>query len=414
MNLAIILMKGSAMKQTLKTSQTVQQKLILSTKMKDSLDTLSMDRSSLLVMLQEVTQNNPVFDFTPNYSNEDSFFELASTGISLRDELYLQLHTSNAYYDEEVCSFIIESLNEHGFLSDSIEDYIHTLQIDTSTFMANLALIQSFEPIGVAARNSIDSICIQLQYKGYDEAANLLKEYPKELANKEYSNIIKNTSYSKHDIDLFLKQIQTCNPYPCSNYTTINQQVITPEFKVEIDEHTIELIPNDLGHVYVLDEYKEYTEELKSYFQEAYFYIDAISKRNQTLMVLANALFHIQKSHFLYNDELQPCSLKKLADLTGFHESTVSRTLSNKYYEFGEQVLPLKHLFVSQTKGGTSKDALIKAIKLLIEQEDPNAPLTDDELVVLLDEMELNVSRRTIAKYRKQLNIPNSNKRKRK
>ena len=139
---------------------------------------------------------------------------------------------------------------------------------------------------------------------------------------------------------------------------------------------------------------------------------DCINRRNKTILLLANILITHQKNYFLFQDDLKECTLKEIAQESGYSISTVSRTLSDKYYEFNDHMYPVKDLFISKTHKGSSKDSIQKAIQLLIEVEDPENPLQDEEIVKELENMELFASRRTISKYRKELNIPNSKQRK--
>lgn len=168
-----------------------------------------------------------------------------------------------------------------------------------------------------------------------------------------------------------------------------------------------ELIVNDLLYEKVKND-----ENMKSYFNEAHFLIENLTKRNQTVLFVANALVDIQSGYFLYDDELYPCTLSQLASETGFHESTISRTLNNKYYSFNGEVYPLKQLLVSQTASGDSSDSIKKAIVELVDSEDKEHPLSDNQILKKLEELELHCSRRVIVKYRQQLNIPSSTKRK--
>ena len=114
----------------------------------------------------------------------------------------------------------------------------------------------------------------------------------------------------------------------------------------------------------------------------------------------------------MYSDELKPLTLKELAKSTSLSESTISRTVNSKYYLYQNQVYPFRSLFTSKTKEGTSRDSIQKALLYLIENEDPNAPLQDEEIVEQLKDLELFVSRRTISKYRKEMRILNSKQRK--
>ena len=140
--------------------------------------------------------------------------------------------------------------------------------------------------------------------------------------------------------------------------------------------------------------------------------VDFNGIKNQTVLIVANALVNIQSGYFLYDDELYPCTLSQLASETGFHESTISRTLNNKYYSFNGEAYPLKKLLVSQTASGDSSDSIKKAIVELVDDEDKEHPLSDNQILKKLEELELHCSRRVIVKYRQQLNIPSSTKRK--
>lgn len=402
------------MKQTFKTNQTMQQSLKLSLVMKHSLGVLKMNQSELLSCLQELVNSNPVIDYTPSVDMHQFLNETISIAPSLQDELYLQLHTSYENYDQRVCDFIIESLNEQGFLSYSESKYQQLLQIDEITWHKNISLIRSFEPTGVAAQNSIHSISLQLLDASLTDAYTIWTNHQDALIKKDISHIAKAMHQEKEDIIKSIHSIQSCDPFPCRNYNTAKEQVLIPDFEITVEEDTIQIIPKQLGHIYVDDELKhdDMNETLKEYFKEAYYFIDAISKRNKTLLIMMDTLLKIQKNHFLYQDELSSCTLADIALKTGFHESTVSRTLSNKYYLFKQEVYSVKHLFISSTKEGSSKDAIVKAIQKMIKEEDRNNPLTDAQIVDNLEELELYVSRRAIAKYRDWLSIPNSKQRK--
>lgn len=404
------------MKQTLKMTQKLNQTLQLSLSMKQSLNILKMNQSDLLSSIQEIVDRNPVIEYTPSTDMHQYLNESIRTQTSLQDELYLQLHTCKQPYDERIANFIIESLDDNGFLSYPLVTYYQFLHISPDTFANHLRLIQTFEPCGVAACNSIDSIAIQLRENQLDDALRIWNEFQNELIQKNYKIIAEQLHLSFEEVQQCIGDIQTCDPFPCRNYTTKKEQFILPDLELSVVDGTLQIDVAQIGHIHIGDELKQpmISPALKAYFQEAYYFVDSLNKRNKTLLMMANALFHIQKNHFLFHDELQACTLSEIAQKCGFHESTVSRTLSNKYFLFENELYAMKSLFVSATKDGSSKDAIKKAIQQLIEKEDKNAPLSDKELVTSLAQLELYVSRRAIAKYREQLCIPNSKSRKRK
>lgn len=405
------------MKQDLIFKQKLNQTLHLSMSMKNSLDILKMNQSDLLSCINEIVESNPVIDYTPSVDMHQYLNESISLQSTLQEELYLQLHTCKKAYDEKIANYIIESLDAHGFLSYSHQQYIEALEITMKQFKDTLALIQTFEPLGVGALSSIDAMCIQLRAQSLFDAEDILIHYQDEILNQDYSLIAKKTKLSLAEVKDYIEDIRQCDPFPCRQFQQENTKFIIPDFEIEVKDNEIEIIARQVGHIKIGDELallKKESGKLKEYFNEAYYFIDALSKRNKTLLMMTDALIHIQKNHFLYQDELKPCTLLDIANHCGFHESTVSRTLSNKFYRFENEVYPVKDLFVSSTKEGSSKDSILKMIKKFVEKEDKTNPLADFELVDKLAEVELFVSRRAISKYRNLLHIPNSKERKHK
>lgn len=396
---------------TQKLSQTLQ----LSQTMKNSLDILKMSQQDLLEYIKALAERNPVIEYTPSADMHQLLQESIAAKITLKEDLYLQLHTTRLHVDEEVCSFLIESLDEHGFLNTSVTDCVQILGKTPEVIQKSIQLLQTFEPYGVAARDSLDSIRLQLIRTRKFIAADIFTKYAKELIQKDYKAIAKACNLPLEEVQQALKDIKRCHPYPCSSYASAETAAVLPDFEIQTQDDELEIIPKQMGHFQIQDELqvvKHDMKELQEYFDEAYYFIDHLSKRNKTLMVMVNELIHVQRNHFLYMDELQPCTLLDIANKTGFHESTVSRTLSNKYYIFQNEIYAVKDLFVSATREGSSKDSILKAIQKYVDQEDKENPYRDQDLVELLEEIDLYVSRRAIAKYRSLLHIPGSKERK--
>ena len=385
----------------------------MTTSLKSHLEILSKDRQTLSDLLYNVSQNNPFLEYTPSQDIQQYLEAGISNKPSLKDELYLQLHTSTKKYNEPIANYIIESLDSHGFFDQDIQTVLSDLKCTKAQFEETLSFIQTFEPIGVAAKNSIDSLMIQLKTKNYTVAYTILKNYSKELEEKDFYTISESLDIPYEAVFDELAHMQECNPFPCSEYDTENTtNLALPEFTIEIDEDQLKIIPKEMGNLTIHSEEVKLSKEAKKYLNEAKFYIDSINRRNKTILLLANILITHQKNYFLFQDDLKECTLKEIAEESGYSISTVSRTLSDKYYEFNDHMYPVKDLFISKTHKGSSKDSIQKAIQLLIEVENPENPLQDEEIVEELKNMELYASRRTISKYRKELNIPNSKQRK--
>lgn len=401
------------MKQDLIYTHTYKQTLHMTTGLKSHLEILSKNRQTLSDLLYNVSQNNPFLEYTPSQDIQQYLETGISNKPSLKDELYLQLHTSTKKYNEPIANYIIESLDSHGFFDQDIQTVLSDLKCTKAQFEETLSFIQTFEPIGVAAKSSVDALMIQLKEKGYTIAYTILKDHSKELEDKDFYTISESLDIPYESVFDELAHMQECNPFPCSEYDTESTtSLVLPEFTIEIVEDQLKIIPKEMGNLSLHCEEVKLSKEAKKYLNEAKFYIDSINRRNKTILLLANILITHQKNYFLFQDDLKECTLKEIAQESGYSISTVSRTLSDKYYEFNDHMYPVKDLFISKTHKGSSKDSIQKAIQLLIEVEDKENPLQDEEIVEELENMELYASRRTISKYRKELNIPNSKQRK--
>ena len=401
------------MKQDLIYTHTYKQTFHMTTGLKSHLEILSKDRQTLSDLLYTVSQNNPFLEYTPSQDIQQYLEAGISDKPSLKNELYLQLHTTKQKHNETIADYIIESLDSHGFFNYDLDIVLNDLKCTKEEFIDTLNLIQAFEPLGVAAKNSVDSLMIQLKEKEYIIAYTILKDYSKELEEKDFYTISESLDIPYESVFDELAHMQECNPFPCSEYATESTtNLALPEFTIEIIEDQLKIIPKEMGNLSLHCEEVKLSKEAKKYLNEAKFYIDSLNRRNKTILLLANILITHQKNYFLFQDDLRECTLKEIAQESGYSISTVSRTLSDKYYEFNNQIYPVKDLFVSKTHNGSSKDSIQKAIQLLIMAEDKENPLQDEQIVKELEDMELYASRRTISKYRKELNIPNSKQRK--
>ena len=404
------------MKQKMQYIQTLKQTLKLNQKLLKSLDFLTDNIDDINKVVQQVLETNPFLELkSPKNYDTQQFIESISNKRSLKDDLYLQLSACTRPYNEDLMDYLIESLDDSGFLSYPIDQYLTDLDIDREMLDAHLDILRSFEPNGVGATDAIDSILIQLKNNNKTKSYTLFRDYQDVILTQNYSLIKQKTGLKKEEIDHLFYEIRSCNPFPCNMYSSSQNDYTSPDILIEVEDSNImitpinqpELIVNDLLYEKVKND-----ENMKSYFNDAHFLIENLTKRNQTVLFVANALVDIQSGYFLYDDELYPCTLSQLASETGFHESTISRTLNNKYYSFNGEVYPLKQLLVSQTASGDSSDSIKKAIVELVDSEDKEHPLSDNQILKKLEELELHCSRRVIVKYRQQLNIPSSTKRK--
>ena len=384
-----------------------------------------------------------------NFSADDEDFDnesLLTEGQSLYDYLMEQIHLSSI--DEEdlkIAEYIIGNLDNDGYLRREIKAIvddlafsqgIYTTQEKVKEILENY--VQKLDPAGVGARNLQECLLLQIEKKVSRDkavilAGNILRHQFDALTNKHYGKIINKYDIEEEDLKDALEVISKLSPKVGGNFDTqtitINQEII-PDFVIQIkDGQVIPLLNSrNAPTLRVSDEYKEilhtYSHDknsadhkqaalfIKQKLDAAKWYIDAINQRQNTLMQTIMAIVKLQKEYFLTGDEknIKPMILKDVADVTGFDISTISRVVKSKYADTPNGIILLKNLFSDSLTNDDGEEVSTKEIKNhlqeVISQEDKRKPLTDDALVDVLKEKGYNIARRTIAKYREQLNIP--------
>ncbi|MEZ7509510.1 RNA polymerase factor sigma-54 [Cloacibacterium sp. Arc13] len=384
-----------------------------------------------------------------NFSADDEDFDnesLLTEGQSLYDYLMEQIHLSSIDDDDlKIAEYIIGNLDNDGYLRREIKAIvddlafsqgIYTTQEKVKEILENY--VQKLDPAGVGARDLQECLLLQIEKKvSRDQsvilAGNILRHQFDALTNKHYGKIINKYDIEEEDLKDALDVISKLSPKVGGNFDTqtitINQEII-PDFVIQIkDGQVIPLLNSrNAPTLRVSDEYKEilhtYSHDknsadhkqaalfIKQKLDAAKWYIDAINQRQNTLMQTILAIVKLQKEYFLSGDEknIKPMILKDVADITGFDISTISRVVKSKYADTPNGIILLKNLFSDSLTNDDGEEVSTKEIKNhlqeVIDNEDKRKPLTDDALVDLLKEKGYNIARRTIAKYREQLNIP--------
>lgn len=382
---------------------TFQQKPILTLRktmkfnpsLNDSLTILELSNRELAIIILETLKSRSFMDEkykSNNYLELDESI-ITSNLPNLRDHLYKQL-PDVSITDE----YIIESLDHNGFFTDSTSYNYNELDM---SIKESLLRIQSLDPKGVGALNSIDAIKIQCQ----DPLVTaILDNHSADLENGNIDKIAKTLSVSEKDIQSALNLMRTKTPFPCANFDTgPASHYIKPDIEVTLIDKKLNIEVLDYFNLNLLDQLDpKHMEAL----QETKTLIRNINRRNASLTLIMNELCKIQYTHFLFNDELVPCTQLTLAQNLGLSPSTVSRALNEKYFSYNSKAYPISSLLSSKLSSGQSSDSLKSAIKLIIEDEDPNTPLTDAQIQTELESYSIKVAIRTISKYRTQLSIP--------
>jgi RNA polymerase sigma-54 factor len=374
--------------------------------------------------------------------------------VSLHELLMDQLSMLALIEDEyKIAEQIIGSLDDDGYLRRALQSIADDLAfkqgmwVEEKTIETILFKIQGFDPAGIAARNLQECLLLQLKRKlATDEidkkiehkesillAVQVLEKYFEEFTRKHYDKIQRNLHLNDADMKDVLHQIITLNPKPGAESGQSNEaeMYIIPDFTVLINNGKLELTLNSRNAppLVISDDYKLMLKEyergqkqdkaqkeavffIKQKIDAAKWFIEMIQQRQHTLLMTMRAILLHQEAFFLSGDttQLRPMILKDVAEKTALDVSTVSRVANSKYVqtEFGTYLL--KYFFSESLTTDTGEEVSTKEVKAilgeLIQQEDKHKPLSDDELTDQLQSKGYNIARRTVAKYREQLNIP--------
>lgn len=385
---------------------------------------------------------------TNNYSRDDEYYEAPiSNEDSFQDILIQQLGFRNL--DErkyKIGTYIIGNLDDSGYLSRPItgvmDDLLFSQNLDVSEeeVLEVLHIIQDFEPAGVGATNLQECLLIQLrrlQEDNEDEDVDytlpiiIIEQYFNEFTKKHYDKIVKKSGISERQFRAALKEILKLNPKPGGTVgDSQRSNYVIPDFTIINNCGKLELTLNSRNapELHVNRDYidmlvdfskqknnksnKEAITFVKNKIESAKWFIEAIKQRHNTLYVTMEAIMEYQKDYFLTGDEtkLKPMILKDISEKVGLDISTISRVANSKYVQTAYGTFSLKSFFSESLTNDEGEEVSTREIKKIlmdcIEQEDKSKPLTDDVLTQILKEKGYNIARRTIAKYREQLDIP--------
>ena len=373
-------------------------------------------------------------------SNETREFEYSgNTEESLHEHLQWQMQmTPFSDTDRAIAEFIIDAINDDGYLSMNLED-IHQalgeeLEIDEDEIEAVLHRIQNFDPPGVGARDLKENLLLQLKQfplesPWLEAAQQLVENHFDLLVRREYAQLIRRLRVSEEELKLILQLIQSLNPRPGSQITAEQPEYIIPDVIVtkQSGKWKVELNPDAAPRLRVNPHYASLIKQvnnsedntyLKNHLQEARWFIKSLVSRNETLLKVATSIVERQTDFLEHGEEaMRALVLHDIAEAVGMHESTISRVTSKKYMHTPRGIFELKYFFsshVSTSNGGECSATAIRALlKKLIAAENSNKPLSDSKLATILSDQGINVARRTVAKYREAMAIPPSNERKR-
>ncbi len=400
------------------------------------------------INIDEYLSNDETPDYklqANNYSDddEDRSMPFAAT-VSFHQSLTDQLNTFILSDDErDIAEFLVGSIDDMGYIRRSIPDIVDDLAFtqgiytDEKTVEHILHIIHQLEPAGVGARDLQECLLLQLKYKtptqSTELAINILESQFDAFTKKHYDKLLQKYDITNDLLRAAIDEIERLNPKPGGAYESNSKDVehFVPDFAIKIVDGELELSLNG-RNAPELHVSKDYQEMLQSYkdsrdkssqqkdavqfikqkLDSAKWFIDAIRQRQETLFVTMNAIMHYQEEYFLDGDEgrLKPMILKDIADMVGLDISTVSRVANSKYVETPYGTKLIKEFFSEAMKNDQGEDVstieIKKILQNVISEEDKRKPLTDDKLADILKDKGYPIARRTIAKYREQLDIP--------
>ncbi len=369
-----------------------------------------------------------------SYSENYNLESYVKEEITLHAHLLDQLHLSKLTPSEQLIgAHLIDMVDEQGYLRGSLESVAMQLGTSIEAIETVLSTLQTFEPTGVFARDLSDCMRLQLiEQNRFDPAMAALLENLHLLASHNFSGLKKACQVSDEDLSDMIAEIKQLNPKPGLQFGhTIVQPVVPDVFVRQKNDGSwhIELNTETLPKVLINKTYyttvsgaarntkeKEYIQDC---FQTANWLVKSLDQRARTILKVAKEIVKQQDGFFSYGVEhLRPLNLRTVADAIEMHESTVSRVTSNKYIGTSRGVFELKYFFTSAIASSGSDDtvsseAVRHHIRQLIDAEQADSILSDDKIVLILKEKEIDIARRTVAKYREAMGIPSSVQRRR-
>jgi RNA polymerase sigma-54 factor len=384
---------------------------------------------------------------TNNYSDDDDDDREIpiAAGSSFHQYLTSQLDTFSLTEQEYIIAeFLVGSIDDSGYIRRNVEDIVDDMAFTQNVMTTDEevehilhTVIHELEPAGVGARDLQESLLIQLQRKepkpSRTLAIKILKDGFEPFVKKHYDKLMQKFDVTEKELKEGIHEVEKLNPKPGGSYSGNTKEIehIIPDFNIKVQDGELELTLNSrnapelhVSQTYnnMLRGYKESREKsqaqkdavqfIKQKLDAAKWFIDAIRQRQQTLYLTMHAIMNYQKEYFLTGDilKMKPMILKDIADEVGMDVSTVSRVANSKYVSTPYGTKLIKEFFSESMTNTDGEEVSTREIKKILEmvigEEDKRKPLTDDHLAAILKEKGYPIARRTVAKYREQLDIP--------
>jgi RNA polymerase sigma-54 factor len=378
----------------------------------------------------------------PSMENDNRLENIVSGGGGLYDHLLWQLHMLDCTPEVfEVCDFVVGNLDEDGFLRATAEEIKQGTGCDDGVVATALAVVRSLDPPGIASTSLQECLAVQVEHllredhedgdlSILNQAHRTITDHWDDLLHQRWDVLAKALECAAvAEVKPILDVIQGLEPKPGRMYRQSDNQYIEPDVYVRKidDEYTITLNDNGLPRLRINTRYQsmlraknldtQANEYLRDKMRSALWLMKSIDQRQRTIYKVAKSIVSFQ-DEFLDNgiEHLRPMVLRQVAEDIGMHESTISRVVSNKYMYTPRGLFPMKYFFhsgVDSARGENVSSMVVKErIRKVVESEDPERPLSDSKIMRMLQKEGIRLARRTVAKYREEMMIPSSDKRK--
>jgi RNA polymerase sigma-54 factor len=418
-------------------------KLKMTQELQQAITLLQYSSADLLSYVQELTMENPLIEVRETYStpyrqqrakssDKQSFIEnTLQDKTNLRDHLRNQLIDFSMKRKDRVClELLINALDANGYLKDDLGELASVLNVSDEFLESKLYLLQSLDPAGIGARSLQECILLQLRRLPVRNmtAEQIISDHFQAFAEKSWKDLAKKLTISICEIQEIQHLIKTLEPRPGLKYESNESTYVTPDIIVRRSNNELQIIYNDELMPQLLfnqpiesDITNKLDLETKDYYSkkltQGKWLQRALEQRKETMINVMRVITEKQKDYFLYGkNRLKPLTLKNIAEILDIHESTVSRTVKDKYVQTPHGLVSMKSFFsnkLDEEKGEISTASVKIRLKELIDAEDKKKPLSDQKIAnSLKTSYGITISRRTVTKYREQLNIPTSGIRK--
>ena len=419
-----------------------QQKLMISNQVTASLKILQMPVQQLKEYIEQEAEDNIAIDIMEDYqsySNQYGFTsnreEEASPLLFIAEKQsfkeYLRIQIIEEVKDrkmQRLCLYLIEGLDDKGFFMDDISSIAMAKAISEEYVHKGIEIIQGLEPLGVGTKNTKECLALQIYKKNPKDQSTLIAlidNHLEDIAANRYNKISDELKISLTKVHETIGFIKTLEPIPSRGfYTGEDIAYITPDAWIEKKDIGYEIILNErhLPKVFINPTYAkmfkdevdtETREYLQAHIAKATSLIKDISNRGATLQRIIEAIIEYQKEYFNKNSSYpKPMTLGDIAHMVGFHESTISRAVQDKHICIENTIIKLRDLFAQGGTGDITAEEVKDKIRVMIEEEDKKKPLSDQYICEKVKELGIEISRRTVAKYRQEMGVDSSTQRK--